>query len=146
MDHLPEAARLRHAIVRLNRRLRHERGDGALSPTQLSVLGHLHRNGPSTPGEIATAERQRPQSLTRVFAELEADGLILRSPSTTDRRQSVLSLTEEARRALARDMAERDAWLAGALTLLGPTEQGVLRLAADIMERLADADVPREGD
>ncbi|MCI3273328.1 MarR family winged helix-turn-helix transcriptional regulator [Streptomyces cylindrosporus] len=141
MNHLPEAARLRHAIVRLNRRLRHERGTGALSPTQLSVLGHLHRNGPSTPGEVATAERQRPQSLTRVFAELEAEGLILRSPSTTDRRQSVLSLTEEARRALVRDMAERDAWLSGALASLSPTERGVLELAAGVMERLADADV-----
>ncbi|MFF4018505.1 MarR family winged helix-turn-helix transcriptional regulator [Streptomyces sp. NPDC001843] len=139
MEHLSEAAHLRAGIIRLNRRLRHERGEGSLSPNQLTVLGHLHRNGPSTPGEIAAAERQRPQSLTRVFAELEGDGLIVREASTADRRQSVLSLTEQGRRALKRDMAERDAWLAGAFASLSETERGVLALAGALMERLAEA-------
>ncbi|MGW3120395.1 MarR family winged helix-turn-helix transcriptional regulator [Streptomyces sp. NPDC001107] len=138
MDHLAEAARIRRGVMRLNRRLRQERGDGSLSANQLLVLGHLHRHGAATPGEVAAAERQRPQSLTRVFAELEAEGLIAREPGTVDRRQSVLSLTEAGRRALERDMAERDAWLSGALASLSPTEQGVLELAAALMERLAD--------
>ncbi|MDF2269776.1 MarR family transcriptional regulator [Streptomyces coacervatus] len=139
MDHLlPEAARIRRGIVRLNRRLRQERGDGSLSANQLYVLGHLYRHGPATPGEVAAAERQRPQSLTRVFAELAAEGLIARAAGTIDRRQSVLSLTEEGRRALERDMADRDAWLAGALASLSPTERGVLELAGALMERLAD--------
>lgn len=138
MDHLSEAARVRRGVMRLNRRLRQERGDGSLSANQLLVLGHLHRHGSATPGEVAAAERQRPQSLTRVFAELEAEGLIAREPGTADRRQSVLSLTEAGRRALERDMAERDAWLSGALASLSPTEQGVLELAAALMERLAD--------
>ena len=144
MNHLPEAARIRRGILRLNRRLRQERGDGSLSANQLLVLGHLHRRGSATPGEVAAAERQRPQSLTRVFAELEAEGLIARRPDTVDRRQSVLSLTEEGRRALERDMDDRDAWLSGALTSLSPTERGVLELAADLMERLADTEVPDE--
>ncbi|MEV0210337.1 MarR family transcriptional regulator [Streptomyces sp. NPDC050788] len=140
MTHSTEAARLRRGVVRLNRRLRHERGDGSLSPNQLSVLGHLHRHGPATPGAVAAAERQRPQSLTRVFAELEAEGLIVREPGTADRRQSVLSLTAQGLGALERDMAERDDWLAGALDALSPTERGVLELAAALMERLAEAD------
>jgi DNA-binding MarR family transcriptional regulator len=143
-DLLPEAARLRRGIVRLNRRLRQERGEGSLSPNPLSVLGHLGRHGPATPGEVAAAERQRPQSLTRVFAELEAEGLIVRAPGTADRRRSVLSLTEKGRRALERDMAERDAWLATALASLSPTERGVLELAGALMERLADA-APDDG-
>jgi DNA-binding MarR family transcriptional regulator len=146
MDHLSEAARLRRAVVRLNRRLRQERGDGGLSPNQLAVLGHLHRYGPATPGRIAAEERQRPQSLTRVFAELEAEGLVVRAQRTADRRQSVLSLTEAGRRALERDMAERDAWLAEALDALGETERGVLNLAAAVMERLGAMDVPAARD
>jgi DNA-binding MarR family transcriptional regulator len=137
MDHLSEAARIRRGVVRLNRRLRQERGEGAFSPNQLIVLGHLHRRGPSTPGEVAAAERQRPQSLTRVFAELETAGLIVREPGTVDRRQSVLTLTAEGERALERDMAERDVWLAGALASLNATERGVLELAGALMERLA---------
>ncbi|MFF4911302.1 MarR family winged helix-turn-helix transcriptional regulator [Streptomyces sp. NPDC001260] len=113
----------------------------------MTVLGHLRRRGPSTPGQVAEAERQRPQSLMRVFAELEAEGLIVREPGTTDRRRSVLSLTEEGRRALERDMAERDAWLAPALETLSETERGVLALAAEVMERLANAEVraPEDG-
>ncbi|MGW0884000.1 MarR family winged helix-turn-helix transcriptional regulator [Streptomyces sp. NPDC002671] len=138
MEHLTEAARLRRAVVRLNRRLRQERGDGSLSPNQLAVLGYLHRNGPATPGEVAAEERQRPQSLTRVFAELEAEGLIMREPGTADRRQSVLTLTGAGRAALEQDMAERDAWLAGALASLGVTERGVLELAAELLDQLAE--------
>ncbi|MGW2569952.1 MarR family winged helix-turn-helix transcriptional regulator [Streptomyces sp. NPDC001537] len=141
MDHLAEAARIRRGVMRLNRRLRQERGDGSLSANQLLVLGHLRRHGPATPGEVAAAERQRPQSLTRVFAELQAEGLIAREPDTADRRQSVLSLTEAGRRALERDMAERDAYLSRALDSLSPTERGVLELAVALMERLADAEV-----
>jgi len=140
MDHLPSAARIRSGVVRLNRRLRQERGDGSLSPGRLEVLGQLHRHGPATPGEIAAALRQRPQSLTRVFAELETEGLMAREAGTVDRRQSLLSLTDAGRRALERDMAERDAWLARALVSLNATERGVLELAAELMERIADAE------
>ncbi|MEU9452521.1 MarR family transcriptional regulator [Streptomyces sp. NPDC048277] len=139
MDHaLSDAARIRRAVTRFNRRLRQERGDGSLSANQLVVLGYLHRRGSATPGEIAAAERQRPQSLTRVFAELEAEELIRREAGTVDRRQSVLTLTEAGRRALEADMAQRDAWLAQALQSLGETERGVLLLAASVLERLGD--------
>ncbi|MEV7390198.1 MULTISPECIES: MarR family transcriptional regulator [unclassified Streptomyces] len=138
-DHaLSDASRIRGAIVRLNRRLRQERGDGSLSSNQLVVLGHLYRRGSATPGEIAAAERQRPQSLTRVFAELEGEGFVRREAGTVDRRQSVLTLTEAGRQALEADMAQRDAWLAEALRSLGETERSVLLLAASVMERLGD--------
>ncbi|MFE2887806.1 MarR family winged helix-turn-helix transcriptional regulator [Streptomyces sp. NPDC059272] len=138
MDHLSEAVRIRRGVVRLNRRLRQERGNEAgLTPNQLIVLGHLHRHHSATPGEIAAAERQRPQSLTRVFGELEAEGLISREPSAVDRRQSVLTLTAAGRRALDQDMGERDVWLAEALGSLSATERGVLELAGALMERLA---------
>jgi DNA-binding MarR family transcriptional regulator len=140
MDSLSSAARIRRGIVRLNRRLRQERGDGSLPPNQLEVLGHLHRNGSATPGEVAAALRQRPQSLTRVFADLEAAGLVAREAGTVDRRQSVLSVTDAGRLTLERDMAERDAWLAGALASLSATERGVLELAAALMERVADTE------
>lgn len=81
--------------------------------------------------------------MTRVFAELEADGLIARTADSADRRQSVLTLTAEGLRALERDMAERDAWLAAALGTLNETEREVLRLAGALMDRLADTE-PQE--
>lgn len=133
------AAQIRRGATRLAHRLRAERPPGALSSNKLGVLGHLRRRGPSTPGEIAAAEHQRPQSLTRVFAELVNDGLVRRAPSENDRRQSMLTITSAGRAALSRDMAGRDAWLASVLSGLTETESEVLRIAAVLMDRIAEA-------
>lgn len=139
MTTTPETSALRRAVIHLSRRLRQERGDVALSANKLGILGHLYRQGPATPGEIATAERQQPQSLTRIFAELENDGLVVRHRDTEDRRQSVLAITEEGRRSIEADMEQRDRWLAKALAGLNDTEREVLRLASVLMNRLADS-------
>ncbi|WP_326779928.1 MarR family transcriptional regulator [Streptomyces longwoodensis] len=132
-------AEIRQGVVRLARRLSAERPEDGLSLNKSSVLAHLRRNGPMSAGALAAADHQQPQSLTRVFAELESDGLISRSRDTRDGRQRVLELTDEGRRALARDMAQRDVWLDRALAGLTETEQQVLLLAARLMNRLADS-------
>ncbi|HEX6351622.1 MarR family winged helix-turn-helix transcriptional regulator [Actinophytocola sp.] len=131
------AEETRGAVTRLARRLRAERPPDALSNNKIGVLGHLYRCGPSSPGEITAAERQQPQSLTRVFAELVAAGLVRRTPNTADRRGAVLELTTEGTDALRRDMAHRDAWLAAAFDDLTDREIHVLSTAADLMDRLA---------
>jgi DNA-binding MarR family transcriptional regulator len=87
------AAAIRRGAVRLSRRLRSARPSEALSATKVGVLGHLHRYGPSSPGQIAAADHQRPQALTRVLAELETNGLIDRVPSAHDGRAVTLRLT-----------------------------------------------------
>jgi DNA-binding MarR family transcriptional regulator len=133
------AADLRRGAIRLARRLRAERPAEALSANKVGVLGFLYRHGSSTPGAVAAAEHQRPQSLTRVFTELEHDGLLVRTRSDRDGRQSMLELTSAGRDALTRDMADRDAWLAAALAELTDTEAEVLRIAGALMDRLADA-------
>lgn len=132
------AEHTRSSVARLARRLRAERPADALSSNKISVLMHLRRLGPSSPGEIAAAERQQPQSLTRVFAELELAGLVRRTPNTADRRGAVLELTGAGAAALRRDMAHRDAWLNIALADLPDVEVEVLGLAAGIMDRLAE--------
>jgi DNA-binding MarR family transcriptional regulator len=129
----------RGAVARLARRLRVERPADSLSSNKVGVLSHLHRHGPSSPGEIAAAEHQQPQSLTRVFAELESEGLVRRTPNAADRRGAVLELTRAGMMMLRQDMAHRDAWLTGALEGLTDLEVEVLRLAAGIIDRLATA-------
>jgi DNA-binding MarR family transcriptional regulator len=131
------AAQTRSAVARLARRLRAERPPDAMSSNKIGVLSHLYRYGPSSPGEVASAERQQPQSLTRVFAELVAAGLIRRSPNAADARGSTLELTEVGMDTLRHDMAHRDAWLAGAFGELTDLEVEVVRLAAGILDRLA---------
>jgi len=103
-----QARRLRRGVLRLSRRLQAERAPGGLSLTKISMLGHLARRGSLTPGELAAADRLRPQSVTRVLAELERDGLIARSTDLSDGRQRRLHLTEAGRGALQADMRSRD--------------------------------------
>lgn len=136
---LAVAADVRRGSMRLARRLRSERHPGALTANKITVLSHLYRYGPATPGDIAAAEHQQPQSLTRVFAELELTGLISRARSERDGRQALLSITRAGREALARDMSQRDQWLAGALAELTDAEAQLLRIAAGLLERLAAA-------
>jgi DNA-binding MarR family transcriptional regulator len=137
-DLLDAATAIRQGTVRLARRVRAVRSAGALSTNKISVLSHLKRLGPSTPGEVAALDRQQPQSLTRVFAELERDGLVVRSADAGDRRQSIITITDAGVEELQRDVAERDAWLAAALAGLSETERQVLVLAAALMEQIAD--------
>lgn len=131
---------LRAGVLRLARRLRVQRDRSALSNAKVAVLSHLARERISTPSRISRDERQQPQSLTRVFAELAAEGLIDRHPDSGDGRQTVLRLTEAGQAALDTDMALRDRWLTEAIRGLTATELGVLALAAAIMERIGDPD------
>jgi DNA-binding MarR family transcriptional regulator len=139
----PDAvAEIRRGATRLARRLRSERPAGSLSAAKVAVLSHLQTHGSDSPGEIAVAEHQQPQSLTRVLAELEDAGFIDRSRSETDGRSSTLSLTDAGREALVADMAERDTWLAAALSQLTEVELQVLRLGATLMNMIARSEAP----
>jgi DNA-binding MarR family transcriptional regulator len=133
------AGMLREEMSRLGRRLRAERVGHGLSLSRLSLLNLLARNGPMTASAMAAAERLQPQSLTRMLSRLENDGLIVRSPDDVDRRQVRIDITREGMAVLDEDTDRREAWLAKAMTeRLTPTECELLRLAAGLMERLAD--------
>jgi len=132
------ARALLQGTLRLGSRLRHERPASALASNKTLVLAYLQRNGPSSPSAVAAAEHQQLQALTRTLAELEDDGLITRARSDTDRRASVLSITEAGRQARNEDLAQRASWLAGALGELTETEQQLLGLAARLMNQVAD--------
>jgi DNA-binding MarR family transcriptional regulator len=130
---------LRQGMSRLGRRLRAERVGHGLSLSRLSLLNLLARNGPMTASAMAAAERLQPQSLTRMLSRLENDGLIVRSPDDADRRQVRIDITREGMAVLDEDTDRREAWLAKVMAeRLTPTECELLRLAAGLMERLAD--------
>lgn len=133
-------ADIRRGTVRLGQRMRAARPADALSGNKLVVLSHLNRSGPTTPGELAAAEHQLPQSLTRVFTELAAAGLISRTQDEADRRRSLIAITPAGRAALRDDMAARDRWLAAAMAGLTEAERGLLHLAGRLMDRMAGSD------
>ena len=140
-EQLPEsAAVVRRGVSRLARRLRAERPEPGETLLRLGVLAHLHGRGPMTPGALAAAERLQPQSLSRTLTGLEHDGLVSRTADGQDRRRAVLAITAAGQEVLRRDFRQRDSWLALAMSGLTPTEREVLRLAGELMDRLADSD------
>jgi len=132
------AGLLRQSVGALSRSLRGARAETGVGLTGLSILGRLHLGGDATPSALAAQERTQPQSLTRVLAQLEEKALIERHPDPSDRRQVIVRITPAGRALLREDARAREAWLAEAITRLTPTERGVLRLAADLMRRLAE--------
>jgi DNA-binding MarR family transcriptional regulator len=129
------ASELRVAIGRLVRRLRAEH---RFSLSQASVLGRLDREGTMSIGDMAVAERVRPQSMTQTIGDLEAEGLIGRRADPGDGRRMLVELTEQGRHVLQEDRRRREGWLARAIAEdLSPQEQRVLMQALGLLRRLS---------
>ena len=77
--------------------------------------------------------------MTRTVNCLDDGGYVVRRKHETDGRQVVVALSEQGKQTLANDRRRRDAWLAQRLRELTPEERSVLRQAAPLIERLAQA-------
>jgi len=136
---LEAVAALRGAVLRLGRRLRYQTlGDADLSATELAVLGRIGRCGPMAPSALARAEHVKPPSMTKVIESLEELGLVRRDPHPTDRRQCLISRTEEGESFARLTRQRRTAWLAERMDELTEPERQALLAAAPALERLAD--------
>ena len=135
------SALIARAVLRLGRRLRAARPDSSVNLSTLALLTTLHRLGPMPGARLAREERLQPQSLTRLLAAMEADGLIVRQADPGDRRALVIQLTREGRAVVARDIAARRAWLDQAMEMaLTSDERASLTQAAPLMLKVAGED------
>jgi DNA-binding MarR family transcriptional regulator len=136
------AARLRLSATRLARRLRQEAGSG-LTPSQMSALASVHRNGPLTLGALAECERVAPPSITKIAAKLESDGLIERTTDPSDRRVHLVSATKAGRGLIAESRRRNTAWLTARVQGLDTDDQARLAAALDVLDHLtAQEDAP----
>src|ERR1700678_839411 len=130
------ASELRLMLGQLMRRLRAEH---RFSLSQGAVLGRLDREGTRSIGDLASAERVRPQSMAQTIADLEAEGLIARRPDPADGRRTLVALTEQGRETLEADRRQREGWLARAIAEdLSPAEQELLARATSLLQRLSE--------
>lgn len=140
-DHTPGAlsADLRVALMRTVRRLRAEKSDADISDSQYAVLGVLDHSGPMTAAALATHERVRPPSMTRIIAGLLEAGLVGRVPHPVDGRAQLVALTDAGRAAVAETRRRRDEWLCHQLGRLSAEDRRVLARAAVILQDLSDS-------
>lgn len=126
-------------LGKLKRRLRDQAHGGDLTPSQVSVLLRLEKDGPATASNLARAEGMRPQSIAPVIAVLESAGFVSGAPDPADGRQTLLSLTEACRKWVEEGRAMRQDWLARMLQArLSRQEQDEVAKAVELLKRLVD--------
>ena len=126
---------------KLKRKLRAQASAGDLTPSQVSVLAHLDRAGPTTVSALARLEGVRPQSMGATVASLENLGLVKGAPDPGDGRQTILSLTPTCEAMIRTGRAARHEWLLRAITSkLTPQEQAQLRTALGLLNRIIDTE------
>jgi DNA-binding MarR family transcriptional regulator len=148
IDQAAVAAQLRAVTVGLIRRLRSTASPGDLTWSQEAALLRLETGGPQTISELARTEGTRSQSMGAIVASLEAQGLVDRTPDSSDGRQSIITVSDAGRRALDDARAVKQDWLAERLSReLDHHEQGILAQAVPLLQRIVDhtTDAPPGG-
>jgi DNA-binding MarR family transcriptional regulator len=133
------ALEMRTLIGKLKRKLRDQAGREDFTPSQVSVLLRLEKDGPATASNLAKAEAMRPQSMSALIAPLEAAGLIRGAPDPNDGRQTLLSLTQKCKERIQERRAAKQDWLTRTiLAKLSAQEQERLVAALHILARLVE--------
>ena len=130
---------LRALLSKLKRCLRDQADTGDLTPSQVSVLLRLEKDGAATASSLARAEGMRPQSIAPILAALESAGLVSGTPDPADRRRTLLSLMPACRTWVEEGRAARQDWLTRTLQVrLSPQEQDEVAKAVELLKRLVD--------
>jgi DNA-binding MarR family transcriptional regulator len=133
-------ARLRVVIGRLSRRLRPTAAAVAagLTPTKISILLTVVREGPVRLSDLSDSEGINPTQLSRTVAHLLDAGLIERAADEGDRRAAWVKPTPAGKRLAERIRRERTDALKLALGDLEPQERDQILGALDALEHLAE--------
>jgi DNA-binding MarR family transcriptional regulator len=132
------AADLRLAVTRLARRLR-QHADSGMSPSALAALSTIERHGPMTLGELATAERVQPPTVTAVVSRLEEAGLVARTTHERDRRVSMVAVTSAGLEFLRESRRAKEAFLARGLASLSDEDRAALARSAELLDAMLAA-------
>ena len=133
------AAELRAVYRKLKLRLREHGGGNDLTPSQISVVLRLEKDGPATVSSLARAEGMRPQSMSAIVTPLQEIGLVRGTPDPSDGRQTLMSLTPKCLKWLQVGRAARQDWLATTISQkLSLREQQTLQAALDLLARLVE--------
>jgi DNA-binding MarR family transcriptional regulator len=131
-DLVAEAVRFAKSFQRLLARS----PDSSLSYDRARVLVTLHCNGPQRMRDIADQVDLPARNLTAVADTLEAEHLVRRTPHPTDRRATLLEVTDAGRSAIESALGPRLLEIDALFDVLSTTEKA--RLLSGL-KRLVDA-------
>jgi DNA-binding MarR family transcriptional regulator len=130
-------ARLRQAVSRLHRRFRQLAPSG-MTPSRLSALATVDREGPLRMGELAALEGVAASTMTRIVDSLVDDGLLARLADARDRRLAVVQVSEAGSRLLRGARSQVDQYLAEGLSGFDRAQLERLEWAIGVLESLAE--------
>jgi DNA-binding MarR family transcriptional regulator len=120
-----------------------ERGlaERSLSRSRAELLWRLRARSPMTQRELSQALRCTPRNVTDLVDALEAAGLVARGPHPTDRRATLVSLTDQGKAAAARLQAEYRQFGAELFGDLSPAElASFVKVVEHTLGRLHESD------
>jgi DNA-binding MarR family transcriptional regulator len=133
------ASQIRTILSRLKRRLREHGGREDLTPSQISVLLRLEKDGAATVSGLARGEGMRPQSMSSIVTSLQDAGLVESSSDPNDRRQTLMSLSDKCEELFREGRAARQDWLTTTiLQKLSAQEQHQLAATLELLSRLTE--------
>ena len=108
----------------------------ASSYSRMRLLCELDRDGPQRMADLASALDVTPRNVTTLVDGLEREGIVRRRPHPTDRRATVIELTDSARGAVERSM-RHEAAIRELFEKLAPADRATLiRLIGDLESRM----------
>lgn len=131
------AERLHSACIRLLRRVRIADAESGLSAPKLSALSVLVFGGPQSLTSLARAEQVRAPTMSKLVAELEAEGLVAKKADGADKRAVRIEVTPRGRSLMEEGRKRRLAVLRKQFAGLSPGELATLNKAALLMQRVS---------
>lgn len=133
---------LRTVVTRLIKKLRSESPTHAkLSLTERSVIKLLDKQKQMLPSEIARTEKVTTQSMSQILNHLLMLGYITRTPSETDKRKVMISLSDAGQAILHAVRNEVDEWLSKAIQdTCSAEDKAILRQALGPLSKLVEVD------
>jgi DNA-binding MarR family transcriptional regulator len=127
--------RLFELTVRLGEEMEKGLVERGLTRARAAVIWQLHERGPVTQRTLSEALRVSPRNVTGLLDALEAGGYVTRGRHPTDRRATLVTLTDQGTTAAARLHAD---YQMGARVLLGGVSAADLTTFVSVLDHVLD--------
>ena len=134
------AENLRRVISRLLKILKNQtKNDELLSLTERSTLSSIYQYSEILPSELAVMEKVTAQSMSQIINKLLEHGFIKKTPSKTDKRKVIITITATGGKIVEKRRLEKQEWLAQSiLEKTTQKEKELLVNAIKVLAKLAD--------